>query len=518
MTQPQVQMVAIDELKPHPKNPRVHPDIAIAKLEQSIKEFGWTNPILVSKDGYILAGHARLKAAEKAGIQEVPVIYLELEGAKAEAYLVADNRLQDETDWDYEKLKDLLQELDTGELDLELTGFDMDEIEDLVTQIHVPEEIIEDDVPEPPEEAITKPGNLWLLGRHRLLCGDATKKEDVERLMDGKKADMVFTDPPYGMKKEKEGVLNDNLNYDDLLEFNKQWIPHTFDALKDNGSWYCWGIDEPLMDIYSNILKPMAKENKITFRNLITWDKGHGQGQLAEEYRMYPIADEKCLFVMCGVQGFNNNSDNYFEKWEPIRTYLEGEAKKVGLNNKKLKEICGVGMYGHWFTKSQWALITEEHYLKLQNYYKKEYGAFKKEYGAFKKEYEEIKKEYEEIKKEYEELKKEYYKTRAYFDNTHDNQNNVWHFDRTTGEERESAGGHATPKPIALCSRAIKSSSRENEIVLDVFGGSGSTLIACEQLNRTCYMMELDPIYCDVIIKRWENLTGQKAVRISGEE
>ena len=133
----EIKTVKISELRPHPKNPRVHPDSAIEKLERSIKEFGWTNPILVSKDGYILAGHARLKAAEKAGIEEVPVIYLPLEGAKAEAYLIADNRLQDETDWDLPKLKDLLQELDTGELDLEITGFDMDEIEDLTTEYHI---------------------------------------------------------------------------------------------------------------------------------------------------------------------------------------------------------------------------------------------------------------------------------------------------------------------------------------------------------------------------------------------
>lgn len=136
----EIKIKPISELKPHPKNPRVHPGSAIEKLERSIKEFGWTNPILVSKDGYILAGHARLKAAEKAGISEVPVIYLPLEGAKADAYLIADNKLQDETDWDYEKLKDLLKELDTGEFDLELTGFGMDEIEDLMTQLHKPEE------------------------------------------------------------------------------------------------------------------------------------------------------------------------------------------------------------------------------------------------------------------------------------------------------------------------------------------------------------------------------------------
>ena len=168
---------------------------------------------------------------------------------------------------------------------------------------------------------------------------------------------------------------------------------------------------------------------------------------------------------------------------------------KVGLTPQKLKEICGVGMWSHWFGKSQFEFITEEHYKELQDYYSK------KEYDAFKK--------------EYDELKKEYYSTRAYFDNTHDNMNDVWHFNRTSESERKHTGGHATPKPIALCSRAIKTSSREGETVLDVFGGSGSTLIACEQLNRRCYMCELDPRYVDVIIDRWEKFTGDKAVLIN---
>ncbi|PWT58407.1 hypothetical protein DKZ29_06015 [Limosilactobacillus reuteri] len=224
------------------------------------------------------------------------------------------------------------------------------------------------------------------------------------------------------MKKESDGVANDNLNYDDLLEFNKKWVPITFENLKPNGSWYCWGIDEPLMDIYSNILRPMIKENKITFRNLLTWDKGSGQSQNSDLTRSYATADEKCLFVMCGVQGFNNNSDNYFNKWDKVRLYLAKEAKRVGLTASKLKEITGVGMYAHWFTKSQWTFIPEKYYKQLQEYYK--------EYDGFKKEYDELKKEYDELKKEYDELKKEYYSTRAYFNNTHDNMNNVWHFER----------------------------------------------------------------------------------------
>lgn len=254
------------------------------------------------------------------------------------------------------------------------------------------------------------------------------------------KADLVFTDPPYGMKKESDGVLNDNLNFDDLLDFNKKWIPLSFEFLKDNGSWYCWGIDEPLMDIYSEILKPMIKNQKATFRNLITWDKGNGQGQNSKKLRCYATADEKCLFVMCGVQGFNNNSDNYFEGWEPIRQYLVQEWAKISTKNDWDKYL-GNKMGNHYFTKSQWYLPTKEQYQKLQ-----ELG---REYGAFKREYDDI--------------KREYYKTRAYFDNTHDNMNNVWHFARISQDERELTGGHATPKPLALCARAIKSSSRERE-------------------------------------------------------
>jgi len=497
-----IEKIPAAKLNPAAYNPRkdLKPgDKEYEKLKRSIEEFGYVEPIIWNKrTGNIVGGHQRYKVLTALGYKEIDCVVVDLDEQREKALNLALNKIQG--DWDKDKLALLIDDLQGEDFDVSLTGFDMGEIEDLVAQFHVPEEIREDEVPEPPEEPITKPGDLWILGRHRLLCGDATKKEDVDRLMDGKKADMVFTDPPYGMKKEKDGVLNDNLNYDDLLEFNKKWIPNTFETLKDNGSWYCWGIDEPLMDIYSHILKPMAKKNEITFRNLITWDKGNGQGQLSADFRMYPIADEKCLFVMCGVQGFNTNSDNYFEGFEPLRSYLETEMNKCG-GSKNWKKALGNDMGHHYFTKSQWCCPTEEAYKKLQN--------FAKEYGAFKK-------EYEEIKKEYEEIKKEWYATRAYFDNTHDNMNNVWHFDRTSASERELTGGHATPKPIALCSRAIKSSSRENESVLDVFGGSGSTLIACEQLNRTCYMMEIDPKYCDVIIRRWENLTGQKAVKLDG--
>ncbi len=256
------------------------------------------------------------------------------------------------------------------------------------------------------------------------------------------------------------------------------------------------GIDEPLMDIYSEILKPMIKANKITFRNLITWDKGNGQGQLSADFRMYPVADEKCLFLMVGQQHLSETQDKWTGEFDWLLDYLTEECAKVGLKKgRAYEEFMGsTNKSQHHLSKSHFGLMQEEDYKKLQNY------ARAKDVDAFKREYEDI--------------KREYYANRAYFDNTHDNMNNVWHFSRPDSKEREATGGHATPKPIALCSRAIKSSSREGETVLDLFGGSGSTLIACEQLNRKCRVMELEPKWCDVIIRRWEILTGQKAVRI----
>ena len=489
----QIEKRNIDDLKGYEKNPRKFTDKGLKDLKKSLENCGDANIITINKDNTVLGGHARLTVMKQLGYKEVDVKVPErlLNDKECQEIVI---RLNANTagEWDFEKLE---------------TDFDTEELEDwgLDVDFAIEEEekeVVEDEVPETVETRC-KLGDIWQLGEHRLCCGDSTKVEDVEKLMNGEKADMVFTDPPYGMKKEKDGVLNDNLNFDDLLEFNKKWIPLTFNNTKENGSWYCWGIDEPLMDIYAEILKPMQKENKVTFRNLLVWDKKDaGAGGVSfmgkDGLRSYPIGSEKCLFAMCGVQGFNNNQDNYFDGWETVRKYLVGEAEKVGLTPQKLKEICGVGMWSHWFSKSQFAFITEEHYKQLQNYYKKD--AFKKEYDAFKK--------------EYDELKKEYYSTRAYFDNTHDKMRDVWDFGRISHEEKMEAGGHATPKPIALCSRAIKSSSRENETVLDVFGGSGSTLIACEQLNRKCYTMELDEKYCDVIIQRWENLTGKKAVKI----
>lgn len=200
---------------------------------------------------------------------------------------------------------------------------------------------------------------------------------------------------------------------------------------------------------------------------------------------------------MCGKQGGENNQDSYSEAWEPVRMYIVNELAKLGVKSGSQYEAIhgSTNKSQHHLSKSHFSLMVREDYERLQRY------ADERGVGAFLR--------------SYDDLAAEYNSTRAYFNNTHDNMNNVWKFTRTSAQERLLTGGHPTPKPLALCERAIKSSSREGEAVLDFFGGSGSTLIASERQLRDCYMCELLPRWCDVIIRRWETITGEKATRIS---
>jgi len=488
----QIEKVKISQVKNNPNNPRVIKDFQFKKLVKSIKESPWMlqlRSIIVNDDNIVLGGNQRLRACKEAGLKEVYIIKASsLTEEQQREFIVKDNLSSGEWDWD-----SLANEFEVE--DLENWGLD------LPVDLAVQELEAEEDDYEMPNEIKTDIvlGDLIEIGEHRLLCGDSTDSDQVAKLMNGEKADVAHNDPPYGMKKENDGVLNDNLNYNDLLEFNNQWIPLQFSVLKDNGSFYCWGIDEPLMDIYSHILKPYAKCQKITFRNLITWDKGNGQGQNSDKTRSYATADEKCLFIMMGVQGFNNNADNYFNGFDPILNYLINEKNKLGWNTKQIIDITGKTSASHYFTTSQWLFPSREHYNAIQIAAKG--NAFNKEYDA--------------LKKEYDALKKEYYETRAYFDNVHDNMNNVWHFDRHIRQGNE--GGHATPKPIPLCERVIKSSCPTEGIVLDMFLGSGSTMVAAHQLKRKCYGMELDEKYCQVIVDRMLKLDSALEVKINGK-
>ena len=511
------------QVKGLPRNPRFIKDDRFKELVKSLQE----DPEMLDlrecivyphgKKFVVICNNMRLRAAKELGFETLPCKILPSDTPieKLKRYAAKDN--VSFGSWDYDILAN-----EWGEEFLEDCGFDFGNFFDDEAEQGGEGGTAETEQPKAEEDNFNeesepivcrcKRGEVWQLGNHRVMCGDSTSAEDVEKLRGGVLADLVFTDPPYGMKKEAEGVTNDNLNYDDLLEFNKKWIPLSFSALKDVGSWYCWGIDEPLMDIYAKIIRPrkkLAKADKICFRNLITWDKGEGGfGVRSALMRCYSPHEEKCLFVMKGQQGYVSNKDDYWEGFEPIRQRLLKEKELSGLSMKEIVALTSTSAT-HWFTQSQWAMPTEKDWNILKAYCEEH------NLQGFRSKSEDIRSEYEDIRSEYEEKRAEWYKTRAYFDNTHDNMNSVWHFPITSQKEREDCGEHATPKPIALCARGVKTSCPEGGVVLDLFGGSGSTLIACEQLNRKCLMMEYEPHYCDVILARWEKLTGQTAVKIA---
>jgi DNA modification methylase len=478
----------IADLIPAPYNPRQSTAKQEKHLKESLEKFGMVEPIIFNKQtGYIVGGHFRVRELKKLGIKEIECVIVDLNEADEKELNI---RLNANTgSWDWDTLAN-----DWDVVDLEAWGLEIPQFDNEAEELEASED--DYDVPEGGIETDIVIGDLFEIGEHRLLCGDSTDSEAVARLMNGEKADLGHNDPPYGMKKENEGVLNDNLNFDNLLQFNKDWISLQFTHLKDNGSWYCWGIDEPLMDIYSHILKPYIKQQKATFRNLITWDKGNGQGQNSENTRSYAIADEKCLFAMMGVQGFNNNADNYFEGWDSIVNYLDVQKNNAKFTIKDCKRLAGHSEKSgcHWFDKSQWMMPTKETYESWRNH------CIENNVSAFTK--------------EYEELKKEYYSTRAYFNNIHDNFNNVWKFERHLRQGDE--GGHATPKPIPLCERIIKSSCPEKGLVLDAFLGSGSTMVAAHQLKRRCFGLELEPKYCAVIIDRMKKLDSTLIIKRNG--
>ena len=495
----------ITDLAPDPANPRRMTEEASAGLARSTERFGDLSGIVFNRTtGQLVSGHQRIAALKAAGAKVVkvdgdwgyivhpktkerfPVRFVDWTPEEQRIANVTANNANIMGTW--EPL--VLEQLEALKLDVDFGTLQLDALQAQQWEAQPEPEpsggnCDPDDVPEPPAEPISKRGDLWLLGDHRLMCGDSTCVEDVRRLMAGERATMIHADPPYGMGKENDGIAGDNQYGVKLDAFQMAWWRAWRASVADNGSAYIWGVAEDLWRLwYCGCLR---ESERLTLRNEVVWAKGaSAQGQGSDSHRMFPSATERCLFFMLGEQGFNINADNYWEGWEPVRSYLAKNCETMGWGPQDVSRITGTAsMFSRWFTRSQFCFITEENYRKLQ--------AAAKGDG---------------FKREFDDLKREFYSTRAYFDNTHENMTDVWEFPPVRGEERH---GHATPKPVDMVARAIKSSSKARDVVGVPFSGSGSDIIAAEMHERRCFACELEPRFCDVIVARWEKFTGRQA-------
>jgi DNA modification methylase len=393
-----IELWTIDHLRPYERNPRTHSDEQVDQIAASMVEFGWTNPVLIDEQGGILAGHGRLLAARKLGLTEVPVIRFEhLSEAQKRAYLIADNQLALQAGWSEELLAQELAWLREERFDLDLIGFDASELERLLTLAdgETSSDATEDEVPEPPEDPVSKPGDLWVLGNHRLLSGDATVLADVERVLGGQLADMTFCDPPYNvdyanspkdkLRGKHRPILNDSL-----------------------GS----GFEAFLYDACVNIVSVTKGAVYVCMSS----------SELHTLQRAFTAAGGKwSTFVIWAKNTFTLGRADYQRQYEPI-------------------------LYG-------WPAGHDRYWCGARD------------------------------------------------------QGDVWFIDKPVRNDL-----HPTMKPVALVERAIRNSSKTRDTVLDPFGGSGSTLIACEKAGRQGRLVELDARYCDVIVRRWQEFSGGAAV------
>ncbi len=398
----------VQKLIPYALNSRTHSDEQVLQIASSIKEFGFTNPILIDESLGIIAGHGRLLAAKRLGIGTVPTITLSgLSDAQKKAYVIADNQLALNSGWDVETLKIELEHLKSVDFNIDLLGFDDDFLDDLFPEELTEGLVDEDQCGEPPENPVSKLGDVWILGNHRLMCGDSTNLDSVDILCNGSKCDLVFTDPPYGMSygggragkvgstdgtvKKFGVILGDTKTGEELIDLVRDAILSAKLASKDGASFYVcfpWRT-------YSEF-EPAVESAGLTISACIVWDKKS---------------------IGLGLSNYRPQHEFIF--------YCKGDS---------------------W------------HGDKAQS--------------------------------------------------------DVWYMSRgATGKYV-----HPTQKPVELIEKAIQNSSKAGDIVIDVFGGSGSTMIACEKTNRAARLMELDPKYCDVIIKRWQEFTGKDATLDSSGE
>lgn len=403
----EISLLRLSDIKPYPGNPRVN-DGAVAAVVASLKEFGFRQPIVVDTDLVIIVGHTRYKAAQQLGLLQVPVhIARDLTPEQIKAYRIADNQTATIAEWDFDLLNIELADLQKQDYDLGLLGFDADELAQIMGTEKQAGECDPDEVPEPAAEAITKPGDLWLLGDHRLLCGDSTNPVDVSRLMNGQKAALVATDPPYLVDYTGERP-NDS---------GKDWTASYREIdITDADSFF--------RSLFTNVLKVLAPHSAI-----YCWHAHKRQGMISRIWEELSILDHQQIIWVKPTPVFGRVFWHF--RHEP----------------------CMMG----WVKGSQ---------------------------------------------------------------PTHDGDqscNSVWEID-WEGKARIVGNEHPTQKPVEIFARPMRKHTKIGDICFEPFSGSGSQLIAAQQMQRRCYAMEISPVFVDVAIKRWEQFTGRKAELVATQE
>jgi len=434
-----VELRPLDAITPYEGNPRINDD-AVDAVAASLTEFGFRQPIVVDANGVIIVGHTRWKAAKKLGLAKVPVhMATDLPPEKVKAYRIADNQTATLAEWDLDLLPIELKDLQQADYDLDLLGFDEEELAHLLDG-DVTEGLTDaDSVPEPPDDPITQRGDMWILGDHRLLCGDSGSEADLDRLLDGETIDLVACDPPYNVKVEPRSstaIAAGNSSHPDL---SKKMHHQSFDVAR--------GVTDPKKARKKMRAKDRPLENDFVSAEafdemLLAWF-GNASRVLKPGGSFY-------------IWGGYANLGNYPAPLKASGLYFSQgivwDKQHPVLTRKDMMGAFEICFYG-W----------------------KE-GAGHKFYGP-------------------------------------NNATDLWHVKKVNPQ----AMVHLTEKPVELAVRSIQYSSLPGENVLDLFGGSGSTLIGCEQTGRQAFLMELDQAYCDVIVERWEQFTGKKAERIEAE-
>ena len=438
--------VEIAALKPYERNAKQHSKEQVEKIGQSIKRLGFISPCLIDQDLNVIAGHGRIMAAKAIGWDRVPCIFIEgLTAEERKAYILADNRLTELGEWDMDLVQQELAALAEADFDISITGFDTDlRFDDSMAQI-TDDGWTEDEI-HAEEEPRSRIGDIYQLGNHRLMCGDSTDPDMVAALMDGEKADLMVTDPPYNIglggdesgaaqsmdemsarrKRQDDGafLLNDNLGEKEFVEFLTKAMANGKDALRDGGAFYVWYATRTTEQFLEGLRKA-----GLEVKQILIWVKSH----FTLGRQDYQWQHEPCLY------GWKEGAAHYFLDSRKQSTVIEDQLPDLSRMKKADMEA----------------------------------------------------------------LLREIYKAEVQTDVIREAKPNVSEL-------------HPTMKPLKLIARQIRNSSEPGQTVLDLFGGSGTTLIACEQMDRCCMMMEYDPHYADVIVDRWEKMTGLKALKING--